>query len=894
MTLVQMNKRLEDVLYERLNGRFNDIEGQFEAIESLVETIESLEGLSAYTDSTTIAVDKLLAFEPGNPAFNMGPALAAAMVTAAVAGKTLYLGSNTIYCTTWTAPTITGTLRLVGNRAKIVGPATIARFANMQAGLYLSGVDFHQWQDLFYYGTNIDLSEQNLEVYQCNQTECYSLLYCTNEYVSVRDIIVDQWSNVSEKLNGFGRGQGLRWQTANYRQARVSNFYIKNKNFQGLRIGAFPHDVMNNAFIWITNGRIEGVTGNGQQNGLQTFGNNVYVKNVYITDVYDLTGASSNVEPIYSVGNRVLWEDIDIVNAGGAGQGSWAIKSSNTKATRIRTRTRLSHWMGAWGRVDGDNLEITDSESEWLWNPVGLTTGDGAAYTVTSRWMDSLLNRNSIIWVVFHTINTTTTPTLNGKTIVVESDNSAPELGQIRPGAVYRCKYNETNDRWTCRAQALAEQTDLLTVTGSNVAFDITDASGNIITTPVDGAIYQAAFKTTPPSGALNFVMNNVSYPVKRMVSGSLVNLSGQISNNYPRSFYYDATNGCFVLLYGSGKEDVYARYVLELPANADAYVFPHPYPKDYADSLFCVFPETNVGDVSINVDGTVRSVLTSSGVQVPASNLVVGDIYSLLPVSGNYQMRRIGRQLIGIDCLGNRFGRYYAENLRFINTQYQYEQSVDFSTSAQITGHYYEGRNRCSSRIYLNAPTSVTTLPNTAHVTIRDVRGSHFALDAPSSIISTAARTGNTEIYDVAAADVRGGTVTSATVVTGYAVSGAMGNLKLRNVKAATGYNLITNPSYFAKVDNDAWYRVNASFNPPSLAANTETVYGTTYTIGGAAVGDIVSVTHTANNTRMHFKNSYVSAANTVTVVATNPTGSVIDLDVGELLIQVLKPSVS
>jgi hypothetical protein len=94
------------------------------------------------------------------------------------------------------------------------------------------------------------------------------------------------------------------------------------------------------------------------------------------------------------------------------------------------------------------------------------------------------------------------------------------------------------------------------------VSFNITDAAGAVITVPVDGQVYSAAFRTTPPTGALFFTMGGVDYPVKRNVAGALVDLSGQLSNNYPRCFYFDQTNGCFVLLYGSGKEDEYSRVV--------------------------------------------------------------------------------------------------------------------------------------------------------------------------------------------------------------------------------------------------------------------------------------------------------------------------------------------
>lgn len=80
---------------------------------------------------------------------------------------------------------------------------------------------------------------------------------------------------------------------------------------------------------------------------------------------------------------------------------------------------------------------------------------------------------------------------------------------------------------------------------------------------------------------------------------------------------------------------------------------------------------------------------------------------------------------------------------------------------------------------------------------------------------------------------------------------------------------------------------KVTATWNPSSIAAGaTET---TTVTVSGASLGDFSLASFSLSLQGMQLT-SYVSAANTVTVVLSNLTGSAVDLASGTLAVLVLK----
>jgi hypothetical protein len=77
------------------------------------------------------------------------------------------------------------------------------------------------------------------------------------------------------------------------------------------------------------------------------------------------------------------------------------------------------------------------------------------------------------------------------------------------------------------------------------------------------------------------------------------------------------------------------------------------------------------------------------------------------------------------------------------------------------------------------------------------------------------------------------------------------------------------------------------ATYDPPSIAAGSSAT--TTVTVNGAAVGDM-AVAAFSGNVHPIVLSAYVSAANTVTVVLSNPSGSAVDLASGTLFAKVTK----
>jgi hypothetical protein len=80
---------------------------------------------------------------------------------------------------------------------------------------------------------------------------------------------------------------------------------------------------------------------------------------------------------------------------------------------------------------------------------------------------------------------------------------------------------------------------------------------------------------------------------------------------------------------------------------------------------------------------------------------------------------------------------------------------------------------------------------------------------------------------------------------------------------------------------------KVTGTWNPSSIASGaTET---TTLTVSGASLGDFTLASFSVSLAGLQLT-SYVSAANTVTVVLSNLTGAAVDLASGTLAVLVLK----
>ena len=76
-----------------------------------------------------------------------------------------------------------------------------------------------------------------------------------------------------------------------------------------------------------------------------------------------------------------------------------------------------------------------------------------------------------------------------------------------------------------------------------------------------------------------------------------------------------------------------------------------------------------------------------------------------------------------------------------------------------------------------------------------------------------------------------------------------------------------------------------SATWDPASAASGAQST--TTVTVAGAAIGDFCQATFSLSQGGMVFT-AYVSAANTVTVVASNTSGSPIDLTSGTVKVRV------
>ena len=92
----------------------------------------------------------------------------------------------------------------------------------------------------------------------------------------------------------------------------------------------------------------------------------------------------------------------------------------------------------------------------------------------------------------------------------------------------------------------------------------------------------------------------------------------------------------------------------------------------------------------------------------------------------------------------------------------------------------------------------------------------------------------------------------------------------------AATAVTSRRGNDQFRGLFTDTW-SVTATLDTASLLTNTTTT--DTVTVPGVALGDMVLGISTAVSLAGLQRTAYVSAANTVTIVTQNPTGSTVDL---------------
>lgn len=415
---------------------------------------------------------------------------------------------------------------------------------------------------------------------------------------------------------------------------------------------------------------VENVISGSQSNGVQAFGSDVYMNDIYVTRVDCIDGGSSNVEPVYTVGDRVNIGNITIENGGNA-QGALAVKSSNTQQHGpIRIRTSLHPRMNAAIRIDGPNAELTKGITiEWCYENIAPTVPDGAdGYAVSYIRMDTQITNAISYYFVPHAVNTTSTPRLNIggtglKTMVFAGSDTPVFPGMLRTDLVYEATYSTSNDYWRIQAVNWQANVPIVAPVGGVLAID-----GAL----VDGKSYWVTPMQTVGVGGAVTVGGSAAIPLMyRDATGALKPVGGSntsVSNGFEKAFYYSAADNAMIRITPSGHPyEGIGRFVPELRGAGDSFVFVHPYANDYADALFIQSPRDNTGPATLNGE----PLLTSTGGQMAAGYLRANRIYQLLRDGLTWRATRIGGSADAIDVAQGASGRQIIKDLTFINCQY-------------------------------------------------------------------------------------------------------------------------------------------------------------------------------------------------------------------------------
>lgn len=849
-----------------------------------------LDGIAPAVNSKVMVLAKAPGVDVASPTKDNSAAIQAAIDEARVAGKTIDLGNDTFRVGSgWSTYALTSALHLRGDGAVIqnISPGN-KNFMSLRAPIQMEGLHFENFSALLSCDTNgIDLSDhdiilRNIDHLNCNQ----GLIFNTLENFRIRDLILEMINIDSVPFpSGVGKGQGIRWQANGFRRAYLRNIFCRNRNFQGIRIGGYPHDLVLNQHIHMESLHVDGVISNGQSNGIQAFGSDVYANDIYVTRIDCTGGTSSNVEPFYTAGDSVDIGNITVDTAGN-GQGAIAIKSSRTRQHGpLRIRTRLHPRMNCAMRIDGFDVELTGGiDIRWSWESLAASVpdvGGDNTYAVDYRRLDTAITDALDYYFVPHAINTSSTPTLKvgpfaAKPMVRLTDGLPIEPGYIRPGFVYRATYNAGADNF--RVFAVNWDANCPIVSGS----------GNNITVPgtlVDGATYWAIPMQTLLVGATFTVGASPPVPIKMLTSTGLIDIPNNdtITNGFPKGYYYSAADNAMVLLHLSGKP--YAgigRFVPEVSGITDMYTFSHPYPEDYADALFCIFPANNVGAVTLNGE----QVLNSSGAALSAGYIVADLIYQLLRSGNTWRATRVSDSNVGVDSANAGSGRSIIRDVTFENAHYTVGIDSISTGHSEVSNIKVLGRSRIKSSVASVALSQALPINGRAYVS--DIKVRCFYKDMPDAVVSVGPGFTRVDVSDIPAPQIRGQiTGTRGTVIKGVTTPNLIGFLRSRSVeKAPSQGNLIQFSNSFTTIDSDHT-SVSTAQNPPAVGG-TGTPYvelAPTYTHIGAEPGDIVTATHEMNNTRLQF-GGYVTSRDTLKVFVRdpNPAGAPIDLASGRL----------
>lgn len=848
-----------------------------------------MDGIAPAVNGKVIALSRAANVDVANPVLDNGTAIRAALSEAMASGKTVDLGTDVFRMgTQWGgALAVTQTLKVRGDGGKFVATNGIGakNFLALRAPISIEGVSFDNFAALITCDTNgIDLSDHDLVLRYINHLNCgQGLVLNTLESSRIRDLIIE--GVTLEGLlnaNGTGRGQGIRYQANGFRRAYLRNIFVRNCSYQGVRVGGYPHDLVLNRHIHMEAVHVDGVVSNGQSNGVQAFGSDVYMDDIFVRRVDCVDGASSNVEPVYTVGDRVSLGNIHVESAGNA-QGGIAIKSSKTvQHGPIRYRTHLHPRMSAAIRIDGSDADLTKGITiEWIYEPLVASTPDGGtvdAYAVNYMRLDTMLTDTVEHYFVPHAVNTTSAPTLKigpfGAKVMMQSTGGPVYPGQLRTDVVYKAVYQPATDRILIRAAIWTANVPIVDGNNNNIA--LPDA-------PVDGKAYWAIPMRTMLAGA-TLTLGGQTFPIMVRGEAGLTPLTsnGLVSNGFIKGFYYSAADAAVVVIAPGGQPyPGVGRFVSELAGSGDAFTFRHPYPNEYADALFVMSPRDNAGPATLNGE----PLLTSSGAEMAAGYLRAFFIYQLTREGSTWRATRIGGSFNGIDTATGAGGRQIIKDVTFINAQYAAGIASYSDGFAEVSNIKTFGRSRLG-RVAAFSTTSEAPIQARAYAS--DFKITHFGIDPPStSLIGVSQRFASLEVDNIPPPVIRGTVAQSSAVVAGVTTAGAIGLLRMRGVrKGASGYNPVTQAQGFAAIDSDH-VTETASIDPPAIGAGGYSEFAVNFTHVGAEPGDAVTVTHEQNNTRLQF-GGYCTARDTVKAFVRdpNPAGGAVDLPPGRLFI--------
>lgn len=852
-----------------------------------------MDGIAPAINNKVVALRRALGVDVENPYLDNGAAIRAAQADAMLFGKTIDYGTDTFRVgEQWNSLLpVTGKLLMRGDGAKVVALNQIRTktFLGLRAPIEIDGIDFEGFSLVVFADTNgLDLSGHDIVLRNIKHTGAGgAVILTTLEDLRIRELIMENISVQGPLLsNGTGSGQGVRYQSNGFERAYLRNIRVENRNFQGVRVGGYPHGLVLNRHIHLESIHVDGVISTGQSNGVQAFGSDIFLDDIFVRGVDCINGSSSNVESVYTVGNSVNIGNITVENGGNL-QGGIAIKSDQTRQHGpIRYRTKLHPRMNAAFRIDGSNAELTGGiEIEWMWEPVAASVASGEdGYAVTYTHLDVALTDTVDYYFVPHAINTSSAPTLkigefDAKPMMAIEQEGPIYPGQLRPNAIYKATYKPSRDNFEVRAVCWNEHIPSLPVLANNVA----------LTAPlIDGAVYWIMPARTMTAGCTATIGASQPIPLKSQSADGLVDAAP--SNGYPRAYYYSADDNALIMLARSGSpnsNDNIGRFVPELAGSANSYTFNHPYPADYSDALFVLFPDSNTGAATFNGE----PLLTASGVTMPAGYVIPRVIYQLTRDGTNWRASKIGDSFEVFDVLNGAQGRQVIKDVTLINAQYSSVINSRSSGLTVIEGIKTLGRSRIRRSVVTGGLSP--TVPIKAQVFAKNISLGFYYGDQPEALVGGVAWLDLLDVSDMPPPRVRGAILasTGSTIVSGVTTADSIARLRMRNCQkgplngGASG--VIGYPASFASIDSDHVTEIT-NVNPPSIAPNGYFEFTSSYTHLGAEPGDDITVTHEFNTTRVRF-GGYCIARNTVRVFMEgdpNPAGSPVDIAAGRLFI--------